>query len=379
MTEAADASPPSPAAASTGLRKLSERVGQWLGLGVQERTNRAMAMLAALGFASTLGVMQIMLPLYSQCPFGPYGHGRCALPGPHTPALRFDPALWSDLSYWRTDAPVAGERLAVVSAATTMIATLALLVMIFILVRQFNWRMALVVVAGACLVGFNVAANYTTGGPVQGFLIYQMATAAVREGHLPPDAYDALIAQITMIGRLGFSAAFAAAFSAITLSLRGRGALSPPALRARWQSIFSIYVIAMLVVAFMTLNSHALLDYAAAPLAGAPPHAAMGDIGDEPAHNRIGSIVATFAAVISTIILVAACGPSFLSIRHDIHIKAEEAAAKSADARAAQDWISENNLDLTPLKTLVTLFATIMPAALPALGDAFTALAAKLG
>jgi hypothetical protein len=344
-------------------KSILTHFGETLGLGDQDRANRAMAALGALGLIVSLGVLQLMLPIFSRQPFGPRAQ------------FRFDAVTWSSADYWRSDAPVAGERLAVFGSATAMFSALAILVVTFVIIRQFNWRMALLVVGLGCVIGSVTALNYAVGGPVSGFLILRTVSDAVQHQHLPPDASATLRDQIQFMSKLGFAAAFTTAFAAIAFCFRGgKESLQPPALRARWQSIFTIYVAAMMVVALMAIDTRAIMDYAGAALAAPPDHPTSGDIGDEGAHARLAAVVATFAGVTSGIILMAACFPSFVSVRHDINLRAEEEALKQDAKLSAEDWIKANNLDVTPLKAIVTVFATLAPAALPALSDVFAAI-----
>lgn len=334
----------------SGLAALAKT----LGVGEQNDPNAPLAWLGALGLAATFVVLVVMKSVWEQHPVGSH------------PDFAFNNVRFEDPAYWASEAAIAGQRLDVLVNTTAIFSALAILVVGFVLSRQFNWRMAALVIGPACFIGGLGAYDIAMSGSVSQFLMVYTPQHAADAHHLPPRAQQTLQGELLFAARIGLSAAFATAFAAIALSLRGGSdSLQAPVLRARWQSIFAIYVLAMIVVALMAADTRAIVDYVSAPLQSAAQNTAADQRGNL---QRLGGMIAIYSGVSCALALVAACFPSFIAIRHDIDLSARDATKVDAGA-GPEDWIKREDLDFTLLKGALGIFATLAPAFFPALAN----------
>jgi|CXWL01.1.fsa_nt_gi hypothetical protein len=380
------------------LQQAAARAGQALGFAPQSggaRTPAALSVVALTGVALGFGAIIWITYLLRQG----------AVYGPTT--FAFDDAPVANGSFWQSDAVLARENLSVYFSLTVVGAVIALIGVAAIMWRAYRLRLALLIIVASTIGGIVLGPIVTNMGVILDFFVDDLMVDAVRQNLLPANAVTALHCQIDLAARFGFAAGYATMGAGILFAMPGEkgSRYDVQLLRQRWHMMLAIYVLAMVTVAMMALGPRLIVDYAAAllepahaPVVAVPeaPEGAAIAIDHQAAAQKLGAAMSLYAAVATTLILILACAPSFVSIRRDVEHAAAAQAAASALAKEEQaqerakyaadpakapmpgvaldievtspaDWITNNRLGMNWLKSVIALLATLAPVLLPVL------------
>jgi hypothetical protein len=419
----------------------------FMGVGAQDGPTWALAGLGLLGALTAILAYNFVLPLFDTQAFSST-----------VTAWRFGPAKVADADFWTAAFPLASENLTTYFGATILCSIGAAGFVGFVLARRFSVVVALAVIAVAAGLGVLTVHTVTQGGALREFIVDRVLLSADAVGAVPFCTLEQLNCNLDIAVAFGISAVYSTLFGGVLLALRGKEELADTnTLRERWQSLFAIYIIAMISIAAMALGARLVADYAAAPLAGEPtyvvtangplrlagkgasddardkradcakplaerkpwalqpgqssfnpnvaiapiapaapasaPAAFEGDMGpdaapapapapDEPAPpepsdrqalEQLGGAMATYAGIMLGLVLLLGCAPSFVAIRRDV-----TRAAEAQSEKPRGEWIIEHGLDLGPVKTVLSVAATLAPALLPTIAGMIGQLQAAL-